>query len=36
MPPLAPDHPDRALIAREVVEYLKSISSPISLERKPK
>jgi hypothetical protein len=36
MPPLAPDHPDRTLIAREVVEYLKSISSPIPRERNPK
>ena len=36
MPPLAPDHPDRALIAREVVDYLKSISSPIPRERNPK
>jgi mono/diheme cytochrome c family protein len=36
MPPLAPDHPNRALIAHEVVEYLKSISSRIPQQRKAK
>lgn len=34
MPPVAPDHPKRKTLAREVVEYLKSISAARREERK--
>jgi mono/diheme cytochrome c family protein len=36
MPPLAPDHPKRAALARDLVEYLKSISEARRAERKKK